>query len=86
MLQTGKRYGMLTMEEDIQSLRDSGTVTEAEARKGLLRMSDEAQEAEDSRHHSQQLQQKENFDQPVEFVGSSQDDDFDDDDEAGYSF
>jgi twitching motility protein PilT len=86
MLQTGKRYGMLTMEEDIKSLRDSGTVSEAEARKGLLRMSDEAQDAEDSRHDSLQPQQKENLDQTVEAGGSAEESDTDDNDKAEYLF
>lgn len=44
MIQTGSRYGMITMEDYVKSLLDSGTVTKEEARRVLLQAADESNE------------------------------------------
>jgi len=41
MMQTGSRYGMITMEEAINNLVQSGTITPDEARAALAKASDE---------------------------------------------
>lgn len=41
MIQTGSRYGMVTMEDYVKSLLDAGTVTKEEARRVLLQAADE---------------------------------------------
>jgi len=48
MMQTGSRYGMVTMEDAIQSLLESGLIDQEEARKALLKTSDENDEADGS--------------------------------------
>ncbi len=42
MMQTGKRYGMVTMEEAVESLLESGTITKEEARRTLIKTTDDA--------------------------------------------
>ncbi|MDY0028825.1 MAG: type IV pilus twitching motility protein PilT [Pseudobdellovibrionaceae bacterium] len=41
MIQTGSRYGMITMEDSIESLLDQGIVDEDEARAALMKATDE---------------------------------------------
>lgn len=41
MIQTGSRYGMITMEDSIESLLDQGIVDEEEARAALMKATDE---------------------------------------------
>ncbi len=45
MIQTGSRYGMVTMEDYVKSLLDQGVVTKEEARRVLLQASDESDES-----------------------------------------
>ncbi len=47
MMQTGSRYGMVTMEDAIKSLFDAGLIDKEEARRALLKTSDEEDEGED---------------------------------------
>lgn len=47
MMQTGARYGMVTMEEAIQNLAEGGIISRAEARKALLKASDDESDFED---------------------------------------
>jgi twitching motility protein PilT len=49
MIQTGSRYGMITMEDYVQSLLDNGTIDKEEARRALLRTSEEKEEDGDGR-------------------------------------
>ncbi len=44
MMQTGSRYGMNTMEDAIADLRDAGIIDKDEARKALLKATDESDE------------------------------------------
>ncbi len=45
MIQTGSRYGMVTMEDYVKSLLDQGVVDKEEARRVLLQASDETDES-----------------------------------------
>jgi twitching motility protein PilT len=47
MMQTGARYGMVTMEEAIANLTEGGLISRSEARKALLKASDEEADFED---------------------------------------
>lgn len=47
MMQTGSRYGMITMEDAVRDLLESGIISEEEAHRALLKSSDES-EAESS--------------------------------------
>lgn len=47
MIQTGARYGMITMEDAIKSLMEAGIVDRAEARRALLKTTDEEDDPED---------------------------------------
>lgn len=47
MMQTGARYGMVTMEEAIKNLADGGIISKREARRALLKASDDESEFED---------------------------------------
>ena len=47
MMQTGSRYGMITMEDAIGDLLEAGLVDKEEARTALMRSSDEEDEKED---------------------------------------
>lgn len=47
MIQTGARYGMITMEDAIKSLMEGGVVDRAEARRALLKTTDEEEDPED---------------------------------------
>ncbi len=47
MMQTGSRYGMITMEDAVQDLLEGGIIDKSEARRALLKSSDEAGEVED---------------------------------------
>ncbi|GJL84515.1 MAG: twitching motility protein PilT [Micavibrio sp.] len=42
MMQTGSRYGMITMEEAVSNLLEGGVISKEEARRTLLRTSDES--------------------------------------------
>ncbi len=46
MMQTGSRYGMITMEDAIQDLFDGGLIGKDEARRALMKTSDESDESE----------------------------------------
>ena len=48
MIQTGARYGMITMEDAITQLLDAGIVDRAEARRALLKTTDEEDSPEDA--------------------------------------
>ena len=85
MLQTGKRYGMMTMDESISSLRDSGAVTEAEAKKALMRVSDESIDSDEvGSQPAQQAPQQQNAGVPDYFDGGGVSDESEE--EEGYSF
>ena len=43
MMQTGSRYGMITMEDAVRDLLESGLISEEEAHRALLKSSDESQ-------------------------------------------
>lgn len=47
MMQTGSRYGMMTMEDAIKDLRDAGIIDKDEARRALLKTSDEGEDEEE---------------------------------------
>ncbi|MEC7702891.1 MAG: type IV pilus twitching motility protein PilT [Pseudomonadota bacterium] len=47
MMQTGARYGMVTMEEAIKNLAEGGIISRSEARRALLKASDEESDFED---------------------------------------
>lgn len=47
MIQTGSRYGMITMEDAIKQLLEAGVVDRAEARRALLKTTDEEEAPED---------------------------------------
>jgi twitching motility protein PilT len=47
MMQTGARYGMVTMEEAIKNLTEGGIISKREARRALLKASDDESEFED---------------------------------------
>lgn len=47
MIQTGSRYGMITMEDAIKQLLEAGVVDRAEARRALLKTTDEEDVPED---------------------------------------
>lgn len=47
MIQTGTRYGMITMEEAIKALLAQGVIDKAEARRALLKTTDEEEEDRD---------------------------------------
>ncbi len=47
MMQTGSRYGMITMEDAIQSLLDGGIIEKDEAHKALIKTSDESEERDE---------------------------------------
>lgn len=49
MIQTGARYGMITMEDAIGSLMEQGLVDKAEARRALMKTSDENGDDEDEK-------------------------------------
>ena len=85
MLQTGKRYGMMTMDDSINSLRDSGAVTEAEAKKALMRMSDESIDSDEGGSQSaQQAPQQQNAGVPDYVDGGGMSDESEE--EESYSF
>lgn len=44
MMQTGSRYGMITMEDAVKDLLEAGIIDKEEARHALLRVSDEGEE------------------------------------------
>tara|TARA_R110001592_G_scaffold16881_21_gene71830 strand:- start:10133 stop:11287 length:1155 start_codon:yes stop_codon:yes gene_type:complete len=44
MMQTGSRYGMITMEDAVKDLLEGGIIDKEEARHALMRVSDEGQE------------------------------------------
>jgi len=44
MMQTGSRYGMITMEDAVKDLLEAGIIDKEEARHSLLRVSDEGEE------------------------------------------
>ncbi len=46
MMQTGSRYGMITMEDAVTDLLEAGIIGKDEARHALMRVSDEGQEEE----------------------------------------
>jgi twitching motility protein PilT len=46
MMQTGARYGMVTMEDAVNDLLDGGMITKEEARRVLLKTSDESEDTE----------------------------------------
>ncbi len=46
MMQTGSRYGMITMEDAVTDLLEAGIIDKDEARNALMRVSDEGQEEE----------------------------------------
>lgn len=46
MMQTGSRYGMVTMEDAVKDLLEAGIIDKEEARHALLRVSDESDENE----------------------------------------
>lgn len=48
MIQTGSRYGMITMEDSIKQLMEAGVVDRAEARRALLKTTDEEESPEDA--------------------------------------
>lgn len=48
MIQTGSRYGMITMEDAIKQLLEAGVVDRAEARRALLKTTDEEESPEDT--------------------------------------
>ncbi len=50
MMQTGSRYGMVTMEEAVKNLYEGGIIEKEEARRALMRTSDEAEERSDDEH------------------------------------
>jgi twitching motility protein PilT len=47
MIQTGSRYGMITMEDSIKALVEQGVVDNDEARRVLMKTTDEGEERED---------------------------------------
>ena len=49
MIQTGSRYGMVTMQDYVQSLLAAGTITQEEARRVLLEVSDVTDERDEGR-------------------------------------
>jgi twitching motility protein PilT len=80
MIQTGSRYGMITMEDSIQGLLDQGIIDRDEARRILLKTSDEAGGDDDSDNTSSQpaaLRKMAPSSAPGKSDGSS---------EEGYSF
>ncbi len=54
MMQTGSRYGMITMEEAVSNLLEGGVIDKDEARRTLLRTSDES-DGEDDEYASASL-------------------------------
>ncbi len=52
MIQTGSRYGMITMEDAIKQLLEAGVVDRAEARRALLKTTDEEESPEDVEENS----------------------------------
>lgn len=48
MMQTGSRYGMITMEDAVRDLLESGMISEEEAHRALLKSSDESASEGDS--------------------------------------
>ncbi len=49
MMQTGSRYGMVTMEDCVKDLLDAGIIDKSEARRAILRATDEEEEPEEGR-------------------------------------
>lgn len=49
MMQTGSRYGMCTMEDSVRALLDSGVIDREEARRALLKTTDDTGEPEQGR-------------------------------------
>ncbi|MCB9988871.1 MAG: type IV pilus twitching motility protein PilT [Rhodospirillales bacterium] len=47
MIQTGSRYGMVTMEDAVDALLEEGVISRSEARRALLKTTDEGDEVED---------------------------------------
>ncbi len=47
MMQTGKRYGMITMEEAVNNLLEAGIIDKSEARRVLIKTTDEGEEHEE---------------------------------------
>lgn len=47
MMQTGKRYGMVTMEEAVNNLLEAGVIDKDEARRALIKTTDEGEEHEE---------------------------------------
>src|SRR5690606_11198864 len=52
MMQTGSRYGMVTMEEAITNLLEGGIVDKEEARRALLKTSDQNEDERDTDYAS----------------------------------
>ncbi len=52
MIQTGSRYGMITMEDAIKQLLEAGVVDRAEARRALLKTTDEEEAPEETEGES----------------------------------
>jgi len=52
MMQTGSRYGMITMEDAVNNLLESGLIDKDEARKALMSTSDEQPEESEERDES----------------------------------
>ncbi len=47
MMQTGSRYGMITMEDAIGDLLEAGIIDKEEAHRALLKTSDESEDGEE---------------------------------------
>ncbi len=47
MMQTGSRYGMITMEDAITDLADGGIIDKDEARRALLKTTDESEDRDE---------------------------------------
>ncbi len=55
MMQTGSRYGMITMEEAVSNLLEAGIIDKEEARSALMKTSDESGDEQDSEYASTAL-------------------------------
>lgn len=55
MIQTGSRYGMITLEDAVADLLEAGIISEAEAHKALLKSSDDNSEAAEGEQDQQYL-------------------------------
>ncbi|MGH1376475.1 MAG: type IV pilus twitching motility protein PilT [Alphaproteobacteria bacterium] len=84
MMQTGSRYGMVTMEDAIINLRDGGIISKDEAHKALLKTADEDEDERDEDYASGAMGGgKLNEDDGVDISGGSVSGS---DSEEGYSF